>query len=155
MRAIPGGTVGGSGFGRPARIRSRVAAIDGAEKGALPASISCSVAPTAHRSVRASTGSPRSCSGARYPTVPTSTALLVRLDSPSGAPVMIFARPKSSSFTCPSAVTITLAGFTSRWTIPNRCAVASALTTARAIATASCGGSAPARAIFCLTVSPS
>ena len=31
---------------------------------------------------------------------------------------LIFARPKSSSFTAPPGLTLTLAGFRSRWTMP-------------------------------------
>ena len=38
----------------------------------------------------------------------------------------IFARPKSSSFTRPSGVIFTFAGFRSRWTMPFSCAASSA-----------------------------
>ena len=44
-----------------------------------------------------------------------------------------FARPKSSTFTRPSLVTMTLAGFRSRWTMPFSCAAASASASSPAI----------------------
>ena len=40
--------------------------------------------------------------------------------SPRGAASVSFARPKSSTLTRPSSVTMTLAGFRSRWTMPGR-----------------------------------
>ena len=36
----------------------------------------------------------------------------------SSMPQTAFASPKSNSFTLPSGVTLTLAGFKSRWTMP-------------------------------------
>src|SRR5215831_3116544 len=70
-------------------------------------------------SVRESTGSPRTCSGDMYPGVPSTEP--VRVASPPGVTVASmmsrgpartsstsFAIPKSSSFTCPLAVGLTL-----------------------------------------------
>ena len=45
-------------------------------------------------------------------------------DAPSGSAIR--ARPKSSTFTLSSGVTLMLAGFRSRWTIPFSCAASSA-----------------------------
>ena len=50
-------------------------------------------------------------------------------------PPTSLASPKSSTFTRPSWVTITLAGFRSRWMIPFSCAAASASASAPAIST--------------------
>ena len=50
------------------------------------------------------------------------------------------AMPKSMIFTRPSASTMMLPGFTSRWTTPRSCAAASASATCAAISTASEGG---------------
>ena len=41
---------------------------------------------------------------------------------PDAAGSSAFANPKSSTFTVPSSVTLMLAGFRSRWTIPCSCA---------------------------------
>ena len=67
-------------------------------------------------SVCTSTSTPRVCSGLMYATVPT--AAPSRVTSVRA----IFASPKSRIATRPSDVTIRLAGFTSRWTIPASCA---------------------------------
>ena len=58
--------------------------------------------------------------------------------SPSNA----FARPKSSTLTAPSGVTLILAGFRSRWMIPFSCAASSASAICRAMesASSSCDG---------------
>ena len=55
---------------------------------------------------------------------------------------MIFARPKSSTFTAPVGVSLMFAGFRSRWTIPFSCAVSSASAICDAMAIASTIGSA-------------
>ena len=56
-----------------------------------------------------------------------------------------FARPKSSTFTVPSARTLTFAGFRSRWTMPCSCAASSASAICRAIGSASSSGIGAAR----------
>ena len=57
----------------------------------------------------------------------------------SEAPVgsMAFARPKSSTFTAPSARTLMFAGFKSRWMMPCSCAASRASATCFAIGSAS------------------
>ena len=55
---------------------------------------------------------------------------------PAESPVVAFASPKSSTLTTPSGVTLMLAGFRSRWTIPFSCAASSASAIWRAMASA-------------------
>ena len=99
-------------------------------------------------SARLSTGRPFACSGAMYAAVPRITPRSVRAGdrtvgelasavalASSGASAL--ARPKSSTFTAPSGVIFTLAGFRSRWTMPFSCAASSASAICRAIARAS------------------
>ncbi len=62
--------------------------------------------------------------------------------------------PKSTSLTRPPGVTMTLAGLTSRWTIPLAWAAARPSAIWAAIDTASARGRGP-RSIFFLSVSPS
>ncbi len=64
-------------------------------------------------SLRASAGRPATCSGERYPTVPSTTP-----GSVSASPAVDWAMPKSVTFTSAVGVTSTLLGFTSRCTIP-------------------------------------
>ena len=56
-----------------------------------------------------------------------------------------FARPKSSTFTVPSARTLMFAGFRSRWMIPCSCAASSASAICLAIGSASSSGIGAAR----------
>ncbi len=53
-------------------------------------------------------------------------AVSVGSPCPIGAGSASFANPKSSTFTTPSRVIFTLAGFRSRWMIPFSCAASSA-----------------------------
>ena len=71
------------------------------------------------------------------------TARLPRTTPASGA--IAFARPKSSTFTVPSARTLTFAGFKSRWIIPCACAASSASAICLAIDNASSSGIGAAR----------
>ena len=74
-------------------------------------------------SARISTRDPPSaCSGAMKSTVPTTASLSSNSVRLSPAEVSDRASPMSSSLTVPSAVTMRLAGFTSRWTNPFSCA---------------------------------
>ncbi len=66
-------------------------------------------------SVRASTGSPRICSGARYDAVPSVIPVWVRVDSVT----IDLAMPKSMILTVPSSRIRMFDGLTSRWTIPH------------------------------------
>jgi hypothetical protein len=68
-------------------------------------------------SLRASTCSPRACSGERYCAVPTTAAVWVIVDEESAT---ARAMPKSITFTSPEGVSITLAGLMSRCTMPAR-----------------------------------
>ncbi len=58
-------------------------------------------------------------------------------------PSIAFARPKSSTFTCPFSVSFTFSGFRSRWTIPCSCATSSAWAICVAILNASSIGMRP------------
>ena len=76
-------------------------------------------------SARASTGSPRICSGATYASVPTHWPVLVSPSLLAASRV----RPKSVRYACsapPTSATRTLAGLTSRWTRPRAWAASSA-----------------------------
>jgi len=89
-----------------------------------PASISYSTTPNAQMSARLSTARPRACSGAMYAAVPMIIPICVALavivgefiastlDEAAGS--IAFARPKSSTFTVPSARTLMFCGFRSR-----------------------------------------
>ena len=92
--------------------------------GDAPVSISCSTMPNERCRFDDRRPPPCACSGDMYVTVPTA------IPAPSGcdhghalrgsvvAGADSFAIPKSMTFTRPSAVIMTLAGFRSRWTIP-------------------------------------
>ena len=68
------------------------------------------------------------------------------VDAPSApAGSIAFARPKSSTFTVPSARTLMFAGFRSRWMIPCSCAASSASAICFAIGNASSSGIGAAR----------
>ena len=112
-------------------------------KALRPASISNSSAPAAKTSLRASRGSPRSCSGAMYCGVPTSAPAWV--SSVAVAPPAAAtgrARPKSSSVT-PAGVRNTFEGLRSRCTSPRACRACSAASTPSIRGTASATGRAP------------
>ena len=68
-------------------------------------------------SERASTVSPRACSGDRYCAVPMTAAVCVMALEESA---MARAMPKSITFTWPDGVSMTLAGLMSRWMMPER-----------------------------------
>ena len=95
-----------------------------------PVSISNSTTPKAQMSARLSTGFPRACSGAcrprcrgsRRPAVPV-RARVGDCDRSGREPedaslAYALARPKSRTLTLPSGVSLTFAGFRSRWTMP-------------------------------------
>ena len=71
------------------------------------------------------------CSGARYPAVPSTVPGAVSASAP-----VVDAIPKSETCTLPSSSRRRFAGFTSRWTTPFSCA--------RSIATAACSSQASA-----------
>ena len=90
-----------------------------------PVTISQRTTPNAHISARLSTLSPRACSGLIYPGVPR---IMPSAVTPSGASCEArdLARPKSKTLTEPSGLSLMLAGFRSRWTMPCSCAASSA-----------------------------
>ena len=81
----------------------------------------------------------------RGPSASASSARADALPEPAPAGSSALARPKSSTFTVPSARTLMFAGFRSRWTMPCSCAASSASAICLAIGSASASGSAPAR----------
>ena len=89
-------------------------------------------------SERASAGCPSACSGDMYAEVPSTVAVCVSEWLSSARAI-----PKSSTFTCPSGVTMMLPGLMSRWTIPAACAALSASATCAAIRAARAGSSGP------------
>ena len=83
--------------------------------GGRPTSSSYIRQPVEYRSDRASTRSPRACSGDRYWAVPITCAVCVIV---AWASLIARAMPKSMTLTSPFLVTITFPGLMSRWTIP-------------------------------------
>jgi len=103
----------------------------------LPVSNSNKTHPNDQMSARLSSALPRACSGDMYAAVPrikpacVIAGVVIVADcewlgdiAPTGS--IAFARPKSSTFTVPSARTLILAGLRSRWIIPCSCAASSA-----------------------------
>ncbi len=127
-----------------------------------PVSISYTTAPSAHTSVRRSTGRPRACSGDMYAAVPTMTPIRVAAvmvaaseEAPDAGPASrALARPKSRTLTAPSFRTLTLAGLRSRWITPAPCAASRASAIRAATSRASSRGIGP-RAIRSSRVGPS
>ena len=68
-------------------------------------------------SLRASTCSPRACSGERYCAVPITAEVWVIVAAGVGT---ARAMPKSMTLTSPLRVSMTFAGLMSRWTMPCR-----------------------------------
>ncbi len=154
------GTSSRGAFGCSLTTAVSVSDIDFPANARRPVTISYSTAPKLKMSLRASTFPPVACSGDMYPAVPATTpgwlsasgALAVVSESPgsSVSSATRFARPKSSTLTTPSRVTITFAGLRSRWTMPRACAAASASAIGTATRSASpsripCFGMRPSR----------
>ncbi len=153
-----GGSAAGSAVqsGSPRRIAASVSETSSPSNARFPVSISNSTQPNAQTSLRLSAARPFACSGLMYAAVPRITPACVaanvkvgECDNPPGATdppdaASNFASPKSSTFTCPSCVSMMLAGFRSRWMIPLSCAASSASTICRAVASASSMDSGPA-----------
>lgn len=96
-------------------------------------------APVEYTSERASTTSPRACSGERYCAVPTTAWVWVIVAAESATARAI---PKSMTLTSPAVVIITFAGLMSRCTMPAWWEYSSAESTPSVISTASSMGSA-------------
>ena len=90
---------------------------DSPMNGGREVSSSNSMQPVEYRSERASTTSPRACSGDRYWAVPMTADVEVTV-WPSEARAR--AMPKSMTLTSPAGVSITFAGLMSRCTMPCR-----------------------------------
>ena len=84
--------------------------------GGRPVSSSYIRQPVEYRSLRASTRSPRACSGDRYCAVPITCAVWVIV---AWLSLMARAMPKSITLMSPLRVTITLPGLMSRCTMPD------------------------------------
>ena len=109
----------------------------GPRNGGRPVSASNSVAPSAYRSAAAPIGALLICSGDMYASVPRKPPDCVWPKSARCAP------PKSPSFALPAASKKTLAGLTSRWTMPRSCAAPSAASRSSASRRAAAGVSGP------------
>ena len=94
-------------------------------------------------SLRPSSGSPRACSGEKKVGVPSTTWRLVAVGEPATARAM----PKSVTTARPSRANSTFSGFTSRCTMPCRCANASPRATSAPTRATSSLGSVPAPAM--------
>ena len=150
--SIAGGTLRRRGGSTSAMARSSVSTPSSVPHGLRPVSSSNATVPHANWSVLPSTRCPRTCSGAMYAGVPANTLALIDarrtasvMSCPAGSASSVRrAMPKSSTFTTPSARTMTFSGFTSRWTMPARWAASSA----RAMSTSQrrrCSAGTPAR----------
>ena len=132
----------------------------GPENGGRAATISYRITPSDQMSVRASTSTPRACSGDMYVTVPITRPASVRNAVwVASAPMLAvggasLASPKSRTLATPSGRIITFSGFTSRCTTPAACAAVRAVASWTAISTASRSTGRP-RASRWRTVSPS
>ena len=118
--------------------------------GGSPSTMKYSSAPSAHRSVAGVMSPPVACSGAMYDGEPTMRPVFVTRDSSR-----MVATPKSVSLALSSWSTRTLAGFTSRWTTPARCAASSAVSTCRPRRAARSWGSGPSSATSWARLGPS
>ncbi len=90
--------------------------------------------------MRASTDSPRACSGEKYEAVPTIAEVSAIVAEESA---IARAMPKSMTFTWPEAVSMMLPGLMSRCTTPARCEYSSAVSTWAMIRHASAGSRGP------------
>ncbi len=120
--------------------------------GGCPVISSNSTQPAAYTSLRASTASPRACSGDRYWAVPITAAVWVTAAWPS---CTARAMPKSITLTAPVLVIITLAGFTSRWMMPCRWLKSSAAQTSAMTSMARLPDSGPCVLTMSRSVLPS
>ena len=107
--------------------------------GGRPVSSSNSRQPVEYRSERASTVSPRACSGDRYCAVPMTACVCVMVAAESAT---ARAMPKSMTLTAPVGVSMTFAGLMSRCTMPAWWEYSSAESTPAVISTASSMGTA-------------
>ena len=146
-RRMPAGTFDGrrSQSGSRSRMAASVSASVSRPNALRAVNISYTTQPNAHTSLRESRRSPRACSGLIYAGVPVTTPSPVaggmRASRGSGASAL--ARPKSSTFTVPAAVSLMLPGLRSRWTMPLSCAASSASAIWRANSSATSSGKGP------------
>ncbi len=109
-----------------------------APNGDSPSTAKYRVAPREYTSLAKSDASPRATSGARYAGVPLTMPVEVRVTSSKACEM-----PKSVIFAEPSSPTRMFPGFTSRCTIPTRCAADSAAEISLPIRAASAGANGP------------
>ncbi len=102
--------------------------------GRLPVSASYKMTPSENKSERPSCGCPLMCSGAMYAGEPSSCPVEVTLSLST-----MRAMPKSHSTSVPGGRTMMFSGFTSRCTMPMRCAVSRALAISTPIMAATSG----------------
>jgi len=148
------------GTGISVRCLDRMAISVGASNGSRPVTISYSIAPSAYTSVRASTVSPRICSGAMYCGVPIrSPARVIGIAVTSPCSSRSLAMPKSSTRTTsvwrPRWTSITLSGLRSRCTMPREWASASDAHSCSQMASARPGTRAPSRVSTSRSETPS
>ena len=93
-------------------MRNMTAAAVSLPNGCRPVAANASTEPRENTSLAGRTGSPRTCSGDMYATVPTTDPAVVSVDAPIARAI-----PKSM-IRGPSSAMITLPGFRSRWTRP-------------------------------------
>ena len=138
-------SLGGRGAFRTSRWA--IATGESPVNGGVPVSNSYSMQPVAYTSERASTDSPRACSGERYT---AEVAVMTAWPSQTAR-----AMPKSITFTAPARFSMMFAGVTSRCTIRCRCEKSSAAHTSATICIARRGGGGPSRLSTFRRVSPS
>ena len=145
-----------SSFGSSLSTAANVSETVSPSNSRRPVSISYSTTPKAQMSARlsddSSLGLLRSHIGRRAEITPLRRLVqsqgrgVLRLPAAAAAAGSAsFASPKSSTFTMPSGVTLMLAGFRSRWTMPFSCAASSASAIWRAMVSASSSGIGPFR----------
>ena len=123
-----------SGAGSSFRTAAIVSAGEGRANTRRPLIASYSSEPSEKMSLVGSAFSPRTCSGDMYGNVPKTVPGCVTggsyfVTASSGGSEtgrVMYASPKSMSFTRSSGVIRTLSGFKSRWTMPLACATARA-----------------------------
>lgn len=119
--------------------RIRTYGLSASPKGGSPLSSAYSTPPSAYRSHRASTRSPRHCSGAMYGGLPKIRPVTVQPAVASEECAM----PKSQIFSRPPGSRKRLAGFKSRWITLSSCAAASASAVCAARSSATATGIPP------------
>ena len=106
--------------------------------GRRPVSSSNATQASAYRSLAGEVGSPRACSGAMYPTDPSTDPTAVSVSWSAARAI-----PKSETRIVSSSAMSRFAGLTSRWTTPRAWALSSARAACSSHRSACSGGTAP------------